>query len=172
LAYGLIYGYFPNAAKTCLTVKPDQFDSAQTLFNGTNIEISCEGQHHLGATIGFQSFTESYVSKKVKTWSDEILSLSKIAETHPHSAYSAFTHSVRHCWSYVVHTIESVGAYFQPLEEAIHQHFLPALTGRMPGSEVERELLLLRGLNIPCCSDFQFQSSKLFSASLVAMIQQ
>ena len=75
-----------------------------------------------------------------------------------------------------MHTIESVGAFFQPLEEAIHQHFLPALTGRMPR---ERELLSLPchsgGLNIPnptCCSDFQFSSSKLLSASLVAMIQQ
>jgi len=59
-----------------------------------------------------------------------------IAETHPHIAYSTFTHSVRHFWSYVMHTIESVGAYFHPLEEAIHQHFLPALTSCMPGSEV------------------------------------
>ena len=49
----------------------------------------------------------------------------------------------------------------------------------MPSSEVERELLSLPcrsgGLNIPnptCCSDFQFSSSKLLSASLVAMIQQ
>jgi len=53
LACGPIYGYFPNAAKTCLIVKPDQFDSAQTLFNGTDIQISCEGQSHLGAAIGY-----------------------------------------------------------------------------------------------------------------------
>ena len=122
---------------------------------------------------------EIYVSKKVRMWSGDILTLSNIAETHPHSAYSAFTHSVKHRWNYVMHTIESVGAFFQPLEEALHQHLLPALTGRMPSSEVERELLSLPcrsgGLNIPnptCCSDFQFSSSKLLSASLVAMIQQ
>ena len=65
------------------------------------------------------------------------------------------------------------------LEEAIHQHFLPALTGQMPSSEVERELLSLPcrfgGLNITnptCCSDSQFSSSRLLSASLVTMIQQ
>ena len=179
LAYGPMYGYFPNAAKTCLIVKPDQLNCAQTLFNGTNVQISCEGQRHLGAAIGTRSFTEIYVSKKVKMWSEEILTLSNIAETHPHSAYSAFTHSVKHRWNYVMRTIESVGVFFQPLEEAIHQHFLPALTGRMPSSEVERELLSLPcrfgGLNIPnptCCSDFQFSSSKLLSAGLVAMIQQ
>ena len=52
LAYGPMYGYFPNAAKTCLIVKPDQLNCAQTLFNGTNVQISCEGQRHLGAAIG------------------------------------------------------------------------------------------------------------------------
>ena len=179
LTYGPMYGYFPNAAKTCLMVKPDQLNFAQTLFNGTNIQISCEGQRHLGAAIGTRSFTESHVSNKVKMWSEEILSLSNIAETHPHSAYSAFTHSIKHRWNYVMRTIESVGAFFQPLEEAIHQHFLPALTGRIPSSEVERELLSLPcrfgGLNITnptCCSDSQFSSSRLLSANLVAMIQQ
>ena len=66
LAYGPMYGYYPNAAKTCLIVKPDQLNLAQTLFNGTNIQISCKGQRHLGAAIGTRSFTESYVSNKVK----------------------------------------------------------------------------------------------------------
>ena len=109
-------------------------------------------------------------------WSEEILTLSNIAETHPHSAYSAF---IKHHWNYVMHTIESVGAFFQPLEEAIHQHFFPALTGRMPSSEAQRELLSLPchfgGLNFTnptCSSDSQFSSSRLLSAGLVAMIQQ
>jgi len=124
-SFGL-WPYLWLFTKTCLIVKPDQFNSAQTLFNGINVQISCEGQRHLGAAIGSRSFTESYISKKVKMWSDEILRLSKIAETYPHSAYSAFTLSVWHHWSYVMRTIESVGTYFQPLKEAIHQHFLPA----------------------------------------------
>ena len=68
-------------------------------------------------------------------WSEEILALSNIAQTHPHSTYSAFTHSIKYCWNYVMHTIESVGTLFQPHEDAIHQHFLPALTGRMPSSD-------------------------------------
>ena len=59
-------------------------------------------------------------------------------------------------------TIESVGTLFQPLEGVIHQHFLPALTGQMPSSEVERELISLPycfdGLNIhnPTCSSSIF----------------
>ena len=58
--------------------------------------MTCHGQCHLGAAaaIGTQLFTEEYVSKKVKIWSDEILTLSSVAETHPHSTYCAFVHDV------------------------------------------------------------------------------
>ena len=42
---------------------------------------------------------EEYVSKKVKLWCDEILTLSNIAKTHPHSAYAAFVHGVLHKWN-------------------------------------------------------------------------
>ena len=42
LAYEPMYGYFPNATKTCLIVESDQLNFAQILFNGTNIQISCD----------------------------------------------------------------------------------------------------------------------------------
>ena len=63
-----------------------------------------------------------YISKKVKLWSDEILTLSSIVETHPHSAYCAFVHGVVPKWNYVLmRTIESVGSLFKPLEDVIYQ---------------------------------------------------
>ena len=67
------YGYFPNAIKTYLIVKPQYLDSATALFQGTNVQITCLGQQHLGAAISSRSFTEEYISKKVKLWCDEIL---------------------------------------------------------------------------------------------------
>ena len=76
-------------------------------------------------------------------------------------------------------TIRSVGTLFQPLEEAIHQHFLPALMDRFPYSGIERELLSLPcrfgRLDIPnptSSSDFQFSFSELLSAGLAVLIQQ
>ena len=84
--------------------------------------------------------TEEYVSKKVKIWSDEILTLSSIVETHPHNAYCVLVHGVIPKWNYVTRTIESVGSLFQPLEEVIHQHFIPALTGQDPRYKLERDL--------------------------------
>ena len=177
LSKGPLYGYFPNAIKTYLIVKPDFCDAATTLFQDTNVQITCFGQRHLGAAIGTRSFTEEYVSKKVKSWCDEILTLSTIAKTHPHSAYGAFVHGILHKWNYVMRTIESVGSLFQPLEDVLHQHFIPALTGRDPCSEVERELLALPcrlgGLNIPnptTICEFQFSASKKLSGPLASLI--
>ena len=116
------------------------------LFQDTNVQITCHGQRYLGAAIGTWLFTEEYASKKVKTWSDELLTLSSIAESHPHSAYCAFVHGVVPKWNYVYNaTIESVGSLFQPLEDVINQKFIPALTGRDPCCKLERYLL-----SLPC----------------------
>ena len=74
-------------------------------------------------------------------------------------------------------TIKSVGSLFQPLEEVIHQHFIPALTGQDPCCKLERDLLSLPcrlgGLNIPIptqISDYQFYASKQVSAPLTSLI--
>ena len=77
-------------------MKPQYLDSATALFQGSNVQIIYLGHRHLGAAIGSRSFTEEYVSKKVKLWRDEIITLSNIAKTHPHSAYAAFIHGVLH----------------------------------------------------------------------------
>ena len=46
----------------------------------------------------------SFSTNKVKKWTDEVLHLSEIAKTHPHSA---FVHGTIHKWNYVMH------AYYQ-----------------------------------------------------------
>ena len=134
---------------------------------------------YLGAAISTRSFTEEYVSKKVKLRCDEIFTLSTIAKTHPHSAYGTFVHGILHKWNYVMRTTESVGSLFQPLEDVIHQHFIPALTGQDPCSGLERELVALPcrlgGLNIPNLTticEFQFSASKRISAPLAPLILQ
>ena len=76
-------------------------------------------------------------------------------------------------------TIESMGSLFQPLQDVLHQHFIPALTGRDSCSEVERELLALPcrlgGLNIPnptTVCEFQFSVSKKLIGLLASLIGQ
>ena len=110
---------------------------------------------------------------------DELLTLSSIAETHPHSIYCAFVHGVVPKWNYLMRTIESVGSLFQPLEDAIHQKFIPALTDWDPCCKLERDLLSLPcrlgGLNIPIptnISDHRFSASKQISGPLASLIIQ
>ena len=43
-----LYGYYPNALKTWLIVKPAYLSDAQRLFEGTAVQVTVEGKHHLG----------------------------------------------------------------------------------------------------------------------------
>ena len=103
--------------KHTLLLSHSSMTQAKQLFQDTNVQITCHDQHHLGAAIGTQLFTEKYVSKKVKIWSNEILSLSSITETHPHIVYCAFVYGVIPKWNYVMQTIKFMGSLFQPLEK-------------------------------------------------------
>ena len=41
-------GYYPNAKKCWLITKPEKVEDAQVIFEGTAINISTQGQKHLG----------------------------------------------------------------------------------------------------------------------------
>ena len=47
----------------------------------------------------------------------------------PHSAYSAFTHGLSCRWTFVSKTMSDIQNLLVPLEHAIHECLLPALTG-------------------------------------------
>ena len=149
---GPSFGYYPNASKTHLVVKPDLMDEAAEIFHSTKVQITSKGQRHLGAAIGTPSFAEEYVALKVEKWSAEISALSSLAHSQPHVAYAAFVHGIAAKWKYVMRTINNTSQLFQPLETVIHQQLIPALTGREPCSPEERVLFSLParhgGLNI------------------------
>ena len=97
------YGYYPNAAKSFLIVKPDKQNLARELFNGTNIKITSTAACHLGATVGSEEFKDDYVEMKVEEMTMELEKLSKIGETEPHVVYAAFTHGWKHKWTYLLY---------------------------------------------------------------------
>ena len=110
-------------------------------------------------------------------WTAEISALSTIAHTHPHAAYTAFVHGVIGRWQYLMQTINNTSPLFQPLEDAIIQQFIPALTGQEPCSPEERRLLSLLvrlgGLNIlnpVTIADRELSASNMISAPLKEMI--
>ena len=82
------FGYFPNACKTWLITKDRCRTEAETVFAGTNVKLTSEGQPYLGSAIG--SHIKQFVEKKVEGWSADVTKLAKIALSQPHAAYSAF----------------------------------------------------------------------------------
>ena len=177
LFHGADYGYNPNAAKTHLIVKEKFEEEAKQLFAGTGVNISTTGKRHLGAAIGSRSFVEEYVGGKVQRWVEEIKQLANIAITQPHVAYAAFTHGLSSRWTYLSRTLPDITDLLQPIEDAIHQLLIPALTGRPPCSREERDLLALPvrlgglGLINPASnSPFAFQASVKLTAPLKATI--
>ena len=142
-SHGPDIGYFPNASKSILIVKPDYYHDAQETFRDTEVIVTKEGQRHLGAVIGTREFKDKYVSDKVKTWVEEIQMLSNHAKTEPHAAYTAFTYGVKHKWTFVMRTIPDIELLLQPLEDAIRESFLPSLTNGYIPSPEERDLLAL-----------------------------
>ena len=120
----------------------------QKLFTGRIISsqfpMEMQGKNlSLGAALGSQEFVETYVSDKVQELNNQLLLLADIARTEPQAAYAAFIHSFAHKFSYLCRTIPNIGSQLQLLEDSIRLRLIPALTGRAPPSDIDRELLAL-----------------------------
>ena len=112
----------------------------------------------------------------MQKWTTDIINLAGVATTQPHAAYAAYIHGLSNHWLYLLRTVPDISDLLQPLEIAIHQHLIPALTGRPPCSSIERALLALPthlgGLGIrnpSAMSSESFQSSEKITAPLVAL---
>ena len=149
---------------------------AKEVFAGTEICIDVEGERHLGAVIGNQSFKEKYVEKKVLNWVRDTEQLADIAVNEPQLALSAFNKALCMRWSFVQRTISGIGHLFQPLEECIRQKLIPAIIGRKV-SDVERRILALPvrfggvGIMNPVqTADHEYNTSVEVTADLKTMI--
>ena len=152
-------------------------DKAHSIYAGTGIQVTCEGQRHLGAVVGSDHDKFQYVSDKVNKWKKDIEQLSKIAVEEPQVALSAFTKCICHRWSFIQRTIPGIQHFFAPLEESIRNSFIPALIGK-PVSDIERQYLSLpvrfggMGIVDPSeTSDREYNASKTITASLSNLIK-
>ena len=96
-------GYFPKAVKTILILKEKSLlPAAKLLFGDTGIEITCDGERHVGAVIGREDARETYVKKKVEKWVKDVEELSEIALDEPQAALSGYTKALCHLWTFVM----------------------------------------------------------------------
>ena len=143
VAKGPMFGYHAEPSKSWLIVKEEKFEEAKLVFEGTDVNVTTHGKKHLGSVIGHPSFKCGFVTELVKKWVAQIKVLAEIAAFEPHCAYTAFTSSIRHRYSFYLRTIPNISDQIQPLEEAIRMHLIPALTEGRHVSEDERKLLSL-----------------------------
>ena len=161
--------------KTAFTVTL-QYSKAQILASRQKANNTLEEQ-----SAPRTSFQNQLIDKKVTEWVEEIKTLSTIAKTEPHAAFSAFTHGISSKWNHFLRVTDfellSATEQLQPLEDAVRTLFIPALTGHSPPGDLVRELLTLPpkyggiGLINPLCvSASQHYTSKKISAPLVELV--
>ena len=93
-------GYFPNAKKCWLIIKPEREQAAREVFRHTAFNVTMEGHKHLGAALGSKSFLEEYVGEKVDEWVNEVTKPADFAISQPQASYAAFTLGLWHHWTF------------------------------------------------------------------------
>jgi hypothetical protein len=135
------YGYYPEPTKSFLVVAPQFEEKAKILFSDIGVQI-VTGQRFLGGYIGCDTGKALYMEKKVKHWNGCIEKLTEIAKSQPQAAFSALTKSLQCEWNYYQRVIPDCESFFQPLETALKEKFIPAVFDGEIGDH-ERKLFSL-----------------------------
>ena len=121
------FGYLVNGSKSWLIVKSEAFaDEAKRVF-GDEVNITTEGQHHLGAVIALQEYKDQYCEEKICIWKEEIEQLSEIAKSQPLTVHIAFIKGYKSKFTYFMHTIDFFEDHVDPIQKAIDNLLLPTL---------------------------------------------
>ncbi|KXJ16293.1 hypothetical protein AC249_AIPGENE28269 [Exaiptasia diaphana] len=164
---GRKFGYLVNGSKSWLIMKTDVLaDEAKRVF-GDKVNVTTEGQRHLGAVIGSQQYKDQYCQDKIQAWKKEIETLATIAKSQPHAAFIAFTKGYKSKFTYFMRTIESFEDYVDPIHQVIDEVLLPTLFGQeevLPNEITQLAKLTPAqgGLGIP---DLKFEAPLQFAAS-------
>ena len=168
---GVQFGYFVNGKKSWLIVKTQEVKERAEKIFGDRVNITTEGQRHLGAVLGSKSFKDQYCEEMVDKWTTDLKVLCEIAHTQPQAAYISFTKAFKSKFTYFQRTIPSFEQYLEPLQDVINRTFVPAIIGQdTPLSDQLMACFSLPtsrgGLNIPDLQEetpYQHSSSKLIT---------
>ena len=133
------FGYFPNDKKCWIIAKPAKEENVREVFKETSINVTVQGQKHLGAAIGSREYLEEYVSEKVSNWVHEVATLAEFALSQPQACYAAYTFGLKHRWTYFWRTLPDIQNLLEPLENAISQVLIPAITWEWEKAPVLKE---------------------------------
>ena len=110
---------------------------------GTNMKITAEGQRHLGAVIGLETFKKKCVQEKIDLWIKELRVLCKIALCEPQPAYYGFIKGFKHKPIYFMKTIPNIKSQLKQLDDVIRTEFIAVITGGINCFDIEIRLMFL-----------------------------
>ena len=170
------FGYFPNDKKCWLIAKPAKEESVREAFKETSFNVTVQGQKHLGAVIGSRGYLEEYVCEKVSNWVNEVAMLAEFSLSQPQACYAAYTFGLKHRWTFFLRTLPDIQDLLEPLENAISQVLIPAITERKC-NQLDRTILALPvrlgglGFGNPCLeASREYASSIKVTTPLVEQI--
>uniref|UniRef100_A0A1X7TMQ9 Reverse transcriptase domain-containing protein n=1 Tax=Amphimedon queenslandica TaxID=400682 RepID=A0A1X7TMQ9_AMPQE len=99
------FGYNVNPSKSWLLVKPSVLGRARLIFGDTSINLTTNGYKYLGSPIRSHKFVHDCIRTTVSEWVIQLESLSSIAQTQPHAAYSVLTHGLLNKFTYLFRTM-------------------------------------------------------------------
>ena len=166
-------GYFPNAVKTWLIVKPEHRERADQLFQDINVT---DGHEFLGSFIGNAEGAAAFVDDKIAEWEEDINALVEIAKIEPQLAYCAYVFGISRRWQFVCRTTPNIYEPMKKLERLIREKLIPAFIGCREVSDIRKVYALparLGGLGIGNPVEdaaFEYENSMLITEQLTDAI--
>jgi len=112
----------------------------------------------------------------VSNWVNEVATLAEFASSQPQATYAAYIFGLKHRWTYFLRTLPDIQDLLEPLEKAISQVLIPAITERKC-NQLDRTILALPvrpgglGFGNPCLeASHEYASSVKVTTPLVQQI--
>ena len=110
------FGYYPNGKECWIISRPDREIIVKETFKETAINVTVQGQRHVGAAIRSQEYIEEYVNDKVTNCISTITKLAEFNVTQPQASYAAaYTFGLKHRWTYFPRTLPEIQDLLEPL---------------------------------------------------------
>ena len=110
------FGYYPNGEKGWIISRPDREIIVKEAFKETAINVTVQGQRHVGAAIRSQEYVEEYVNDEVTNWISKITKQTEFNVTQPQASYAAaYTFGLKHRWTYFPRTLPDIQDLLEPL---------------------------------------------------------
>ena len=97
-----------------MIVKKQYSLHAEIIFRYSSIQITTEGHKQLGAVVETDAFKSQFITSKINQWITEFSALSEFAKYEPHATFAAFTHGLRHRYTFMMRTVPGISGELNP----------------------------------------------------------